>query len=118
MDSETAVGTGGRGTKTVMKPPTPPKSSDYDMTDIHIERVNNGVVVECTHKMKPDVEKKMSGKDGKNYVDYDTRHKREKHAFNDMAAAAEFIESTLLGKGYEKHEKAETVGDKVKVKKV
>lgn len=116
MDSDTAVGVGGRGTKTVMKPPTPPKSSDYDMTDIHIERVNNGVVVECTHKMKPEAEKKMSGA-GKNYVAYDTRHKREKHAFNDMAAAAEFIESTLMGKAQAKTEKAETT-DKVKVKKV
>ena len=118
MDSETKIGTGGRGSHTVMKPPTPPKLSDYDLTNVRIERAENGVVVECNYKMKPEAEKKLKGKDGKGYVDWDLRNSTEKHVFNNIAEAAEFLEARLLGKDYAKHEKAETKNMKVSVRKV
>ena len=103
------------GTRAVMSPPTPPKMSDFDLTSVRIERVNNGVVIECNHKMKPEVEQKMRGKSGKDYVEYDVRNPSEKHVFDDVSAASEFIEARLMGKDYEKKEKADA-GPKVKVK--
>lgn len=103
------------GTHAVLKAPTPPNMTDFDLTNVTIERAENGVVVECRYKMKPDVEKKMKGKAGRDYVDYDVRNPSEKHVFNDIAEAAEFLEARLLGKAYEKKEKAAA---KVKVKKV
>lgn len=103
-------------THSVMKPPAKPKMTDYDLTQVRIERVENGCTVECNYRMKPDAEKALRGKDGKTYVDYDVRNITEKHVFNDIGEAAEFIEARLLGKDYQKHGKAEVA--KMKVRKV
>lgn len=112
---DVSPGIGGRGTHAVLKAPSKPNMSDYDLTNVRIERVENGCTVECNFKMKPEAEKTMKGKDGKNYVDYDIRNTSEKHVFNNISEAAEFIEARLLGKSYDKHEKAE-IGAKAKVK--
>ena len=104
------------GAHATMKAPTPPKLSDYDLTDVRISRAANGVSVECEHCLKPEVEKAMKAKNGKDhYLDYDIRRKSEKFVFNDLPKAAEFIEARLLGKDYATPEKAEA-GAKVKVK--
>lgn len=115
--STTTTGIGGKGTHSTLVAPTPPKMSEFDLTNVRIERAENGVVVECNYRMKPEVQKKMQGKNGNGYVDYDVRQPTEKHVFNDIAAAAEFLEARLLGKEYTKHEKSEPA-EKIKVKKV
>lgn len=103
-------------THVTMKPPSMPKMSEYDLTNVRIKRVSNGCTVECNYKMKPETEAKMRGKNGKEYLDYDLRNPTEEHVFNNIGEAAEFIEARLLGKDYEKKEKQS--GDKVKVRKV
>ena len=115
MYNSVSIGVGGKGTHAVMKPPSKPKMSDYDLTQVRIERVENGCSIECNFKMKPEVEKAMRGKSGKEYVDYDVRNTTEKHVFNNIEEAAEFVEARLMGKDYQKHEKAETKA-KTKVK--
>ena len=115
MYNSVSIGVGGKGAHAVMKPPSKPKMSDYDLTQVRIERVENGCSIECNFKMKPEVEKAMQGKSGKEYVDYDVRNSTEKHVFNNIEEAAEFIEARLMGKDYQKHEKAETKA-KTKVK--
>lgn len=94
-------------THAVLKAPSKPKMSDFDLTNVRIERAENGVVVECNYRMKPEVELKMKGKDGKTYIDYDVRSPSEKHVFNNIEESAEFLEARLLGKDYQKHERKE-----------
>ena len=87
-------------THAVMTAPEAPDLKDFDLTNVPIDRVANGVVVECRYKMKPEAQaKKQKGKD---YIDYDSRYPNDKHAFNDMDEAAAFITGRLLGKSAEK----------------
>lgn len=102
-------------THATLRPPSKLKMSEYDLTNVRIERAENGCTIECNFRMKPETEKSLRGKDGKNYVDYDIRNITEKHVFNDIGEAAQFMESRLLGKDWQKHEKAEA---KMKVRKV
>src|SRR3990167_9939892 len=102
-------------THAVLKPPSKPKMSEYDLTNVRIERAENGCTIECNFRMKPETEKSMRGKECKNYVDYEVRNITEKHVFNDIGEAAQFMEARLLGKDWQKHEKAEA---KMKLKAV
>ena len=102
-------------TEAVLSPAEPPEISDYDLTDARLESAKNGVIVTCEHKLKPDVERKMKGKEGKNYVDYEVRNRSTKHVFNDRGEATEFLASRLMGK--ESKPKVET-SPKMKVRKV
>lgn len=99
---EVKSGVGGRGTHLTLSPPTPPKMSEFDLTNVRIERVANGVIVECNYKMKPGAESKAKKGSGRDYVDYDVRNPSEKHAFNDLEEASAFITARLLGKEYSK----------------
>ena len=83
-----------------LKPATKPNMKDYDLTRIGIDRADNGVIVNCSYKMKPEAALKATK--GKDYLDYDQRNPDEKHVFDDMSAAAEFIEGRLTGKIDEK----------------
>ena len=105
MKTSIYVNDAGR-THAVLRPPSKPKMSDYDLTQVRIERVENGCTVECNFKMKPEVEKAMRGKSGRDYIDYDVRNTTEKHVFNNIGEAASFIEARLMGKDYGKQAKA------------
>lgn len=101
--------TAGPGMRAVLSPPTPPKASDFDLSSVRIEPAHNGCIVECTYKMKPDVEQKMKGKAGKDYVDYDVRNPTIKKVFQGAEAEAikAAIQAALSGKKEESGEKKE-----------
>ena len=106
------------GTSAVMKPPTPPKMSDFDLTSVRIEPAENGCVVECSYRMKPAVEQKMKaakGKDG--YIDYDVRNPSVKKVFagEEAKAIQSAIHDALNGK---KESAGEKPASKAKVRRV
>lgn len=112
--SQVAKGVGGRGTKTTVSGQQSPNMKDFDMTNVRIERAQNGVVVECNHKMKPEAQAKM-GKGNGDYVDYDSRNPTEKHVFNDMESASKFIKSRLAGEDYDAPQSEPAEKTKVRV---
>ena len=89
----------GPGTSAVMKAPSKPKMSDFDLQNIRIENAENGLIVECSYRMKSAVEQAMKGKkDG--YVDYDVRNPSVKKVFTGEEASAiqAALHSALNGK--------------------
>jgi hypothetical protein len=98
-----------------MEPPKPPKMSDFDLTNIRIEPAENGCIVECSYKMKPEVQKKMSGKKGE-YVDYDVRNPSIKKVFT--GEQAEEIKEAMHATLHGKEEAKATTKSKPKVSKV
>lgn len=106
----------GPGTKTTMKPPTPPKMSDFDLTSVRIEPAENGCVVECSYRMKPDVQQKAEAAKGKGgYVDYDVRNPSTKKVFagEEAKAIVTAIHDALNGK---KESGGKPAASKTKVK--
>lgn len=76
--------------------------ADFELRGIDIENIDNGVVITARHRLKPDAEARLS-KEGKGYVDYDSRYREVKKAFTspDGADALGFIQSALTGKAEE-----------------
>jgi hypothetical protein len=114
---EVKTNPGGR-TQATLKPPTPPKASDFDLTSVRIEPAENGCVVECSYKMKPDVAQKLKARAGKDhYLDYDVRNPSVKKVFAGAEADAikTAIHAALNGK---KESSGEKSPSKVKVRKV
>lgn len=105
------------GTKATLQPPTPPKPQDFDLTSVRIEPAENGCVVECSYKMKPDVEQKMKAKAGKDhYVDYDVRNPSVKKVF--AGAEAEAIKTAIHESLNGKKESGGEKQVKVRVRKI
>ncbi len=76
-----------------------PTDDDYDIAGIEIDEAENGVVITCRYKLKPEVEAKMrkasenGGPSPYSYCDFDSN--REKHVFETQDAAKKFIMSEL-----------------------
>ena len=106
------------GSTAVMKPSAPPKMTDFDLRSVNIEPAQNGCIVECNYRMKPEVEAKMKAKAGKDgYVDYDVRNPSVKKVFagEEAKAIQSAIHDALNGK---KESAGEKPASKAKVRRV
>lgn len=83
----------------------------YNLTNTEIRAVDNGFVISCRYKVKPEFEK-----NGKKELDYDMRYQSEEHVCQSREEAAEFVASRILGKEYRSATPA--AKSKVSVKKV
>lgn len=74
-----------------------PTDADYDLCCIEIDEAENGVVVNCRYKLKPEIEAKMNSQRSSGmdvpYSSWDSD--REKHVFEDKKAAMAFIQGEL-----------------------
>lgn len=106
------------GTRAILKAPTPPKMSDYDLTRIGIREIENACIVECSYTMKPAALDKLKKATKRDYVDYETRESREEHSFTTREEAAEFISARVLGQEHAGSPSRAASKGKTKVKKV